>query len=71
MAASYPPDRRVQQSTDAPTRAFIDYVQSQPLIRAVLAGHLHYDFETRLSGGAVQIVTGGGFRGCAREIAFF
>ena len=71
VAASYPPDRRVQQSTDAPTRAFIDYVQSQPLIRAVLAGHLHYDFETRLSGGAVQIVTGGGFRGCAREIAFF
>lgn len=71
VAASYPPDRRVQQSTDAPTRAFIDYVQSQPLIRAVLAGHLHYDFETRLPGGARQIVTGGGFRGCAREIAFF
>ena len=50
--------------------AFIDYVQSQPLIRAVLAGHLHYDFETRLSGGAVQLITGGGFRGCAREITF-
>lgn len=66
----YPPDRRVQQRTDAPTRAFVDYVQSQPLISAVLAGHLHYDFECRLPGGAMQYVTGGGFRGCAREIEF-
>lgn len=71
VVATYPSDRRIQQTADAPTRAFIHYVCSQPLIRAVLAGHLHYDFETRLPGGAMQIVTGGGFRDCAREIAFF
>lgn len=70
VVAAYSPDRRIQQQTDAPTRAFIDYVQSQPLVRAVLAGHLHYDAETRLPGGAMQYVTGGGFRGCAREILF-
>ena len=70
VVSAYSPDRRVQQQTDAPTRAFIDYVQSQPLVRAVLAGHLHYDYETRLPGGAMQYVTGGGFRGCAREILF-
>lgn len=70
VVAAYPPDRRIQQRTDALTQAFIDCVQRQPLIRAVLAGHLHYDFETRLPGGAMQYVTGGGFRGCAREILF-
>lgn len=68
--ATYSPDRRIQQQTDAPTRAFIDYALNQPLVRAVLAGHLHYDFETRLPGGTMQYVTGGGFRGCAREILF-
>lgn len=70
VIATYPPDRRIQQRPDASTRAFIDFVQSQPLVRAVLAGHLHYDFETRLPSGAMQYVTGGGFRGCAREIQF-
>ena len=68
--AAYPPERRIQQTCDGPTRAFLDYVQHQPLIRAVLAGHVHYDFETRLPGGAMQLITGGGFRGCAREITF-
>lgn len=67
---TYPPDRRVQQQPNRETMAFIDYVYQQPLIRAVLAGHLHYDFETRLPNGIMQYVTGGGFRGCAREITF-
>ena len=68
--AAYSPERRIQQTADGPTRAFVDYVQHQPLIRAVLAGHVHHDFETRLPGGAMQLITGGGFRGCAREITF-
>ena len=67
---TYPPDRRIQQEPTPDTLAFIEYVYQQPLIRAVLAGHLHYDFDTRLPGGIMQYVTGGGFRDCAREITF-
>ncbi|MBQ8953142.1 MAG: metallophosphoesterase, partial [Clostridia bacterium] len=41
MMTAYDEYRLRQQRPDADTLAFIDYVYSQPLIRAVLAGHLH------------------------------
>ena len=50
--------------------AFIDYIYAQPLIRAVLAGHLHFNYETRLPSGIMQYVTGGGYCGDTREIEF-
>ena len=56
-----------QRPTEA-TKRFVEYVNSQPLIRAVIAGHLHFSFESTLPGGAVQFVTDGGYRGAAREI---
>lgn len=67
---AYPPDRRIQQQATPDTLQFIDSVYRQPLIRAVLAGHLHHDFETRLPSGIMQYITGGGFRDCARELLF-
>ena len=48
--------------------AFYDYVCSEPLIKAVLAGHVHFPFESKLPGGTPQFVTGLGSEGCAREI---
>ena len=68
--AAYPPDRRVQQQPTRDTLAMIDYIQSQPQIRAILAGHLHYNYEGPLPCGTMQYVTGGGFQNCAREITF-
>jgi predicted phosphodiesterase len=50
------------------TKAFYDYVVSEPQIKAVLAGHLHFSFESRLSGGTLQYVTNRGDEGNAREI---
>lgn len=50
------------------TKAFYEYVTSEPLIKAVLAGHLHFGFESRLPGGTMQYVTDRGDRGNAREI---
>lgn len=50
------------------TKAFYEYVINEPLIKAVLAGHLHFAFESRLPGGTVQYVTDRGDRGNAREI---
>ena len=50
------------------SKAFYEYVISEPQIKAVLTGHLHFGFESRLSGGTIQYVTNRGDRGNAREI---
>lgn len=68
--ACYPKDRFIQQKPDEDTMAFIEYVYTQPLIRAVLSGHLHFNYETRLPSGIMQYVTGGGYVGDTREIEF-
>ncbi len=43
-------------------------VTNEPQIKAVLAGHLHFEFESRLPNGAMQFVTNRGDRGNVREI---
>ena len=60
--------RAVQQRPDAPTRRMIDYIKSEPLIKAILTGHLHFDFVSDIREGLPQFVTGGGSGGTAREI---
>lgn len=61
----------VKGDTAEPTeasKAFYKYVIGEPKIKAVLAGHLHFAFESRLPGGTMQYVTNRGDRGNAREI---
>ena len=70
MTARYDDYRLRQQRPDEDTLAFIDYVYSQPLIRAVLAGHLHAPWEGPLPSGVMQYVADGGFHDWAREIEF-
>ena len=53
--------RRRQQTTDAVTREFVDFCESAPNLKAILAGHLHRFAETRLDSGVPQIVCPGGF----------
>ncbi len=60
-----------QQKPDEATDAFIDYVHSCPSIKAILAGHLHESCESALPSGLMQYITGGGYKGYAREIEFF
>ena len=60
--------RAVQQRPDAPTLRFIDYVKKEPLIKAILSGHLHFNFESKLTDTLVQYVTGGAYEGVAREL---
>ncbi len=50
------------------SKAFYEYVTGEPVIKAVLAGHLHFAFESILPGGTMQYVTNRGDRGSAREI---
>lgn len=52
------------------TKAFYDYVIGEKQIKAVLTGHLHFAFESRLPGGTIQFVTNRADRGNAREITF-
>jgi len=70
MMACYPDHRYRQQLPDEATRRFIEYIAGEKSIRAVLAGHLHFNWEGKTAWGVPQIVTGGGFAGDAREITF-
>jgi len=44
------------------------FIKAQPLIKAVLAGHVHFSFVSELAPGLPQFVTGGGYSGIAREL---
>lgn len=66
--ACYPPARIRQQRPDAATLAFIEEVKRTPEIKAVLAGHLHFNYETALTPTLTQYIAGAGYRGEAREI---
>ena len=50
------------------TAEAVGFIRSQPLIKAVLAGHVHFSFVSELAPGMPQFVTGSGYEGCAREI---
>ena len=68
MLQDYDDYRYRQQKPDEETLRFIDYVYEEKLIKAVLCGHLHENYETVLPSGIMQIVTGGGYKGYIREI---
>ena len=55
---------------DSATKAFIEYMSSEPLIKAVLAGHVHRFFESGLhwKHEARQIIAGAGFEGYVTDI---
>ena len=60
---------RTQKPTEA-TKEFADYVNGESRIKAVIAGHVHFNFESRLPGGIMQYITGCSRDHTAREITF-
>lgn len=50
------------------TMEMVDYIRSQPLIKAVLAGHVHFGFVSEIAPGMPQFVTDGGYSDHAREL---
>ncbi len=54
----YPPERYTQQKEDKITREMYDYILSQKLIKAVICGHVHKNFEACLPSGVPQLITG-------------
>lgn len=68
LLQSYPPGRILQQRPDTATFAFIKEITECRQLKAILAGHFHFHFETALTPTLKQYVTGAGFKGEAREI---
>ncbi len=52
------PDRMAQQKPDEITLETIEYIKTQPLIKAILTGHLHRDFESNITDILPQYITG-------------
>ena len=62
-------DHRFRQQVCTPqTRKFIDYMLSLDLVKAVVAGHMHFSHESALENGVMQYVTGGQYENIARLI---
>lgn len=64
----YSDARREQQAADKTTLAVIDWLKGQSQLKAILCGHLHYNFQSGFSNSANQYVVGALFRGDAYEI---
>lgn len=58
LLAPYSLARQEQQRPTPATLEFIDYVKHQPLIKAVLCGHMHFPFRCWLTPSLPQFVVG-------------
>jgi hypothetical protein len=67
LLATYPEDRRKQQTPDEATLRAIEYIKSEPLIKVIVTGHVHRNLED-LFAGKPQIATKGSYEGDVREI---
>lgn len=65
LLADYSDHRRRQQEADAITDETIAYIRSEPCIKAIFSGHLHFDYEGVFGEHIPQFVTG---IGTARQI---
>ena len=58
MMRCYPEDRYMQQLADEVTMEMMEYIAREPLVKAILTGHLHFDYESMYAERVPQIVTG-------------
>lgn len=61
---------QVRQLSDPTTAAFIKYLKTEPLLKGILAGHLHISMQERFSNTATQYLVAGNFLFHGREITF-
>ncbi len=59
-----------RQQIDVVTRDFIAALRREPLLKAILAGHMHITVQERFSPTAVQYVVGGNFMFHGQEVLF-
>ena len=73
FASAVLPDARGdyrKQQADVVTRDFISSLRREPLLKAILAGHLHITVQDRFSPTAMQYVVGGNFMFHGQEVLF-
>ena len=68
--AAIPPPKGdyLRQKEDSVTRDFIAYLKTEPLLKAILAGHEHVMIQDRFSPTAEEFVVGANFMFAAREV---
>lgn len=59
-----------RQLEDPVTRGFIAYLRKEPLLKGILAGHLHIAVQERFSPTAMQYVVGGNYMFHGQEVLF-
>lgn len=59
-----------QQCPDDITLRTIEYIETQPLIKAIFSGHLHFSYDGQISEALAQYVTGGAGESVVRRIRF-
>jgi len=59
-----------RQLSDKTTRDFITYLKTEPLLKGILAGHLHIDVNDRFSPTAMQYVVAGNFMFRGQHVLF-
>lgn len=57
LMSGYAKDRYIQQKADEITFETCEYIKSEPLIKAILCGHLHEDYVDTVHDGLKQYVT--------------
>jgi hypothetical protein len=53
----YPAGRSLQQLADAVTRETVEYIEGEPQIKAIVSGHLHFNYEGIVGGRIPQVMT--------------
>ena len=67
LMQSYSEYRYRQQLADDATLEMVKYIEQEPMIKAIIAGHLHHEYEGVVSDRIPQVVTG---FDCMRRIKF-
>ena len=57
LVDGYGSERARQQRADGITVAAIELIKSTPCVKAIIAGHLHRDYENMLNDGIIQLTT--------------
>ncbi|MBQ4144886.1 MAG: metallophosphoesterase [Thermoguttaceae bacterium] len=70
LMEKYAPHRRDQQKPNAATLEFMAWLKEQPLVKAILCGHIHDFWSGPFSQYTMQYSVGAGYQGKAYEITF-
>ena len=58
------------KSYPAGLTALMKWVKTQKLLKTILCGHTHWEYQDEIAEGVTQYVAGGNYEGCAYEITF-